>query len=147
MPAYVPPGGGHTFADVLPTHPAFAAIEAGAHAQLIAGYGCGGPGEPCDAPRRPYFRPDALLVRGHLAKILGTALHWPLSTPAQSDFADIAPAAPLYGFMETAAAQGVLPGTPCREPRLPCNAAAQPYFGPSQVVFLDELKAILAALR
>jgi hypothetical protein len=147
VPPYVPPGGEYTFADVPPTYPAFAAVEAGAHAGLIAGYGCGSPGEPCDAARRPYFRPNAPLVRGHLAKILSIALHWPLVAPAQSPFADVAPDAPLYAYMATAAAHGVLSGTPCREPRLPCNATAQSYLGPSQVVFVDDLKAILTALR
>ncbi len=147
VPPYVPPGGEYTFADVPPAHPAFAAVEAGAHAGLIAGYGCGSPGEPCDAARRPYFRPNAPLVRGHLAKILSIALHWPLVAPAQSPFADVAPDAPLYAYMATAAAHGVLSGTPCREPRLPCNATAQSYLGPSQVVFVDDLKAILTALR
>ncbi|HEX6608792.1 MAG TPA: S-layer homology domain-containing protein, partial [Chloroflexia bacterium] len=147
MPVAVPPGGEHTFADVPPTHPAFAAIETGAHAGLIAGYTCGGPGEPCDAARRPYFRPDAPLVRGHLAKILVTARHWPLVTPAQSPFADMPPAAPLYPYITTAAAHGVLSGMPCRAPRWPCDAAAQPYFGPSLVVFPAELEASLVLAR
>jgi hypothetical protein len=147
VPAYVPPGGAHTFADVPPTDPAFAAVEAGAHAGLIAGYGCGSPGEPCDAARRPYFRPGASLVRGHLAKILVTARHWPLVTPARSPFADVPPTAPLYPYIATAAAHGVLTGTPCRAPRLPCDAPGQVYFGPSQVVVPAELKAVLTLAR
>ena len=35
----------------------------------IQGYPCGGPGEPCDAQNRPYFRPNNGVTRGQASKI------------------------------------------------------------------------------
>jgi photosystem II stability/assembly factor-like uncharacterized protein len=61
---------GQTFADVPPTHPFAAWIEQGAAQGTISGYTCSGPGEPCDAQSRPYFRPAAVVTRGQTAKIV-----------------------------------------------------------------------------
>src|SRR2546425_12617684 len=51
-----------------------APIEAVAVAGFVSGYSCGGPGEPCDALNRPYFRPFGYVTRGQLAKIVAPAL-------------------------------------------------------------------------
>ena len=37
---------------------------------IISGYTCGGPGEPCDAQGRPYFRQNNDATRGQIAKIV-----------------------------------------------------------------------------
>ncbi len=63
-----------TFADVPPSHPWYGEIEAAAAHGLVAGYLCGGPGEPCDSLKRPYFRPFLDLGRGNGALILYRAL-------------------------------------------------------------------------
>ena len=42
--------------------------------QLISGYTCGGPGEPCDSQNRPYFRQCNNATRGQIAKIVYNAL-------------------------------------------------------------------------
>ena len=60
----------YTFTDVPPANPFFGFIEAAAHGAIVSGYACGGPGEPCDAANRPYFRPYADVTRGQLAKIV-----------------------------------------------------------------------------
>jgi len=62
------------FADVTPDLPDPAAL---ACRNVAAGYTCGGPAEPCDALRRPYFRPAAALTRGQLAKIVTLAVAAP----------------------------------------------------------------------
>jgi len=64
------PGGPAPFADVAPDLPGPAALVC---RNVAAGYTCGGPAEPCDALRRPYFRPAAALTRGQLAKIVTLA--------------------------------------------------------------------------
>jgi hypothetical protein len=62
----------YTFADVPPGHTFWLYIERlllnrpGA----ISGYACGGPGEPCDAQNRPYFRPNNGVTRGQSSKIV-----------------------------------------------------------------------------
>jgi hypothetical protein len=39
--------------------------------QAIAGYPCGGTGEPCNPPANlPYFRPNKDATRGQIAKIV-----------------------------------------------------------------------------
>jgi hypothetical protein len=67
----IPPGQ-YSFTDVEPGHTFWIYIERlllnrpGA----IAGYACGGPGEPCDSENRPYFRPNNGVTRGQASKIV-----------------------------------------------------------------------------
>jgi hypothetical protein len=131
VPAYTPPAGA-TFADVPPAHPFFAVIEAAAHAGVVAGYTCGvAANEPCDAQRRPYFRPGADVTRGQLAKIVTIAAGWPARTPAQATFADVPLGSPFFGFVEAASCRGIISGYTCgTAPGEPCDATGRPYFRP-----------------
>jgi hypothetical protein len=104
------PTGGYTFADVPPTHPFYAVIETAAASQIVSGYACGGAGEPCDDAQRPYFRPNAYVTRGQLAKIDVGAAGWPLLTPAQPTFTDVPTGSAFYSFVETAVCRGVVSG-------------------------------------
>ena len=45
-------------------------VETAAAHGVISGYTCGGPGEPCDARNRPYFRQGNNATRGQIAKIV-----------------------------------------------------------------------------
>src|SRR5438477_6938038 len=62
---YTPPT--PTFNDVSTVNPFYQYIETAYHLNLISGYTCGNPGEPCPGL---YFRPNALLTRGQLCKIV-----------------------------------------------------------------------------
>ena len=128
VPPHDPPAGQYTFADVPPSQPFFSVIEAAAGAGIVSGYACGGPGEPCDAGSRPYFRPGANVTRGQLAKIVAGAAGWPLSNPAAGTFADVAPGSAFYPFVETAVAHGIISGYACGGPGEPCDAQQRPYF-------------------
>jgi len=75
------PVGDQPFADVAPDLPGPVAL---ACRNVAAGYTCGGPSEPCDALRRPYFRPAAALTRGQLAKIVTLAAAAPAFCAAPS---------------------------------------------------------------
>src|SRR5262249_15848315 len=66
---YDPDPGIYTFADVPRSYPVFSAAETVWFNNVMAGYACGGSGEPCDGEQRPYFRPDADVTRSQLAKI------------------------------------------------------------------------------
>ena len=77
-PLLNPPTG--TFEDVLPGSPFYSVIETAACHDVISGYACGGPGEPCDAGRRPYFRPGNNATRGQIAKIVYLSLTGPPGT-------------------------------------------------------------------
>jgi outer membrane protein assembly factor BamB len=124
---YTPPGGA-TFTDAPPSFPFYSVIEAAAHANIVSGYACGGPGEPCDSARRPYFRPYSNVTRGQLSKIVVAAAGWALANPANSTFQDVAPGSAFYPFVETAAAHNIISGYACGGAGEPCGASGRPYF-------------------
>jgi hypothetical protein len=63
-----PPG--PTFVDVPADNTFYSFVETAACHGILSGYTCGGPGEPCDAGHRPYFRPVNGATRGQIAKIV-----------------------------------------------------------------------------
>jgi hypothetical protein len=44
---------------------------------LVTGYPCGGPGEPCDSENRPYYRPGGLVTRQQMSKFIDNARRLP----------------------------------------------------------------------
>ncbi|MEO5953595.1 MAG: S-layer homology domain-containing protein, partial [Chloroflexia bacterium] len=64
---FAEPGGAQQFTDVPPSSTFFDFIWRLASRGYIAGYPCGGPGEPCDTANRPYFRPNAFITRGQIS--------------------------------------------------------------------------------
>ncbi|HUS15761.1 MAG TPA: S-layer homology domain-containing protein, partial [Chloroflexia bacterium] len=137
------PGPAFTFADVAPGHPFFAVIETAAAANLISGYACGGPGEPCDAQQRPYFRPYNNVTRGQLAKIIVAAAGWPGRSPASGTFADVAPGSAFYPFVEAAVCHGILSGYTCGGPGEPCDAENRPYYRPGNPATRGQIAKIV----
>jgi hypothetical protein len=66
-----------TFQDVPPGATFWTWIERLTSRQIIGGYPCGGPGEPCVAPLdRPYYRANNAVTRGQAAKIVANSF-WP----------------------------------------------------------------------
>jgi hypothetical protein len=129
-PLALPAPGAYTFADVPPSFPFFSMVETAAALQIVSGYGCGARDEPCDALRRPYFRPYAPVTRGQLSKIVVGAAGWALQAPAAGTFADIAPGSAFYTFAETAICHAAVSGYACGGPDEPCDHGARPYFRP-----------------
>jgi hypothetical protein len=125
---YTPSAGNYTFADVPPTFPFFSYIETAAHAQMISGYTCGGPREPCDALLRPYFRPYASVTRGQVAKLVVGAAGWALVDPPDGAFVDVLPGTAFYPFVETAYCHAALAGYSCGGAGEPCDAHNRLYF-------------------
>jgi hypothetical protein len=70
-----------TFADVPASNPFWLWIEELAGRSIIAGYACGGAGEPCDPQQRPYFRWGNNTTRGQLSKIAAQTFFPNCSTP------------------------------------------------------------------
>ena len=58
------------------------------------------------------------------------AAGFPLVSPATPIFADVPLGDWAYGYISTAAAQGVVAGYPCGGSREPCDPATRPYFRP-----------------
>lgn len=79
---YSEPHEEQSFNDVQPPSslvpsPFYIWIERLASRNIVGGYACGGPGEPCDVSNLPYFRPGTNITRGQSAKII--ELVWPQS--------------------------------------------------------------------
>ena len=65
------PHTGQTFEDVAPGSTFYDFVERLASRDVVQGYTCGGPGEPCVSPGdRPYFRPFNNATRGQTVKIV-----------------------------------------------------------------------------
>jgi hypothetical protein len=123
------PSSQQTFADVPPTSTFWVFIERLAGRGFINGYDCGGPNEPCDPARRPYFRPNADVTRGQLAKIDANAAGYGEAIPSsQQTFADVAVGSAFWLWVERVALHGVLSGYTCGGPGEPCDPLARPYF-------------------
>jgi hypothetical protein len=71
------PSGGQCFADVLSSNPFYAYINRIYQQDLVTGYSCGGPNEPCDTYSRPYYRPNNNVTRQQMAKFIDNARHLP----------------------------------------------------------------------
>ncbi len=128
IPIVTPASGEHTFADVPPTFPFFDVIETAAAGQIVSGYACGGPNEPCDDHNRPYFRPYNDVTRGQLAKIVVIAAAWSPANPPDRTFADVLPGSAFYTYVETAVCHGIISGYTCGGVGEPCDSRNRPYF-------------------
>ncbi len=105
-------------------------VETASARNLINGYPCGGPGEPCDSGNKPYFRPNATVTRGQIAKIVALAAGWSLQNPGSATFEDVPPGSTFFQYVETAAARGIIGGYPCGAPGESCDGGNRPYFRP-----------------
>jgi hypothetical protein len=110
------------FADVPVGHPAFRAVEYLSDRGVLGGYTDG------------LFRPEARATRAQFVKMAVSAMGWGLINPAEPRFTDVPADHPLYAYIETAAARGLLTGflDGTFEPNMPVSR--------SQV-----LRAVLAA--
>jgi len=127
----VPSWATQPFADVSASSPFFTSVEAAHAAGSMAGYNCGGPGEPCDALARPYFRLFAYVTRSQIAKFVAVAAHLDISgPPATPSFADVPTSHPFFSWVEAVRGAGIMSGYTCGGLGEPCDALNRPYFRP-----------------
>lgn len=84
------------FSDVPPNAPFFAYVEAAYKKGLVGGYKDG------------TFKPEQAITRGALVKIVVQAAGWELVKPQNPTFSDMTLDSPLYSYVETAVAHGLL---------------------------------------
>jgi hypothetical protein len=123
-----------TFTDVPYGSTFWLWVERLANRDVMAGYECGGPFEPCDAENRPYFRPGNGATRGQLTKIVANAAGFNDAIPeTQYTFADVQPTHTFWLFVERLLMNrpGVMAGYDCGGPGEPCDAQNRPYFRPN----------------
>jgi hypothetical protein len=58
---------------VLSTNPFYTFVNRIYQQDLVTGYPCGDPGEPCDGQSRPYYRPNNNVTRQQMAKFIDNA--------------------------------------------------------------------------
>jgi hypothetical protein len=119
--------GRQTYADVPSTHTFWVWVERLSVHQVMSGYDCGGPSEPCDSDSRPYFRPGSNATRGQLSKIVSNAAGF-VEMHTEQTFDDVSPAHTFYQYIERLASRQIIGGYPCGGPGEPCDAEDRPYF-------------------
>jgi hypothetical protein len=139
FPLILPPGAPH-FADVGPTDPFYLYAEVAVAHGLVQGYGCGGPGEPCDPQQRPYYRPANYVTRAQLAKVIVLAAGLTLIAPPTPPFVDVPADNWAYRYTATAAEHGIVTGYNCGGPGEPCPGI---YFRPVNEATRAQLSKML----
>jgi hypothetical protein len=138
-----------TFADVPPSHPAHRWIEGVAALDQMRGYACGGEGEPCDAERRAYFRPNVEVTRADLTFSLHQAdpkIRQLNSIPRIVSFEDVPKDHPFYLYIERVYERGIMSGYACGgcSPPEPCVPPAnRSYFRPDAITTNGQVARVL----
>lgn len=118
--------GGPHFADMPADNPFYSFVETANYYGIIGGYACGRPSEPCDEANRPYFRPNYLVTRTQITKIVVLTaqqvnpLRWELVVPPVATFLDVPTDNVFFPYVETAVANGIIQGYDCGGEGEPC---------------------------
>jgi hypothetical protein len=128
---FIEPAGAQQFEDVPVGSTFYEFVWRLADREYIAGYPCGGPGEPCGNANMPYFRPNADITRGQLSKIVANAAGF--TEPAgPQQFEDVPPGHTFYDFIWRLADRGIMSGYSCGGADEPCVPPGNfPYFRPA----------------
>jgi hypothetical protein len=137
-----------TFTDVPYGSTFWVWVERLANREVMAGYVCGGPNEPCDDQNRPYFRPNNGATRGQLTKIVSNAAGFnDTIPPTQYTFTDVQPNHTFWVFVERLLLNrpDVMSGYVCGTvPSEPCDAQNRPYFRPNNPLTRGQTSKIVA---
>ncbi|MEO8285688.1 MAG: PQQ-dependent sugar dehydrogenase [Chloroflexota bacterium] len=125
------PAGAQLFEDILPGSTFYDYAQRLGSRAIMAGYPCGGDGEPCGVGNLPYFRPSSNATRGQLSKIVSSAAGFAEPGGAQQ-YADGLPGSTFYDYIWRISSRRVMNGYPCGDPGEPCVGPGNlPYFRPS----------------
>jgi hypothetical protein len=142
----VPPSQ-YTFTDVPYGSTFWVWVERLANREVMAGYPCGSPNEPCDDQDRPYFRPGNGATRGQLTKIVSNAANFTDTIPpTQYTFTDVPPTHTFWLFVERLLTNrpDVMAGYPCGGTGEPCDTESRPYFRPNNPLTRGQTSKIVA---
>jgi len=126
------PAGAQQFEDVPVGSTFYDFVWRLASRNIVGGYACGGPGEPCVAPGNlPYFRPNGNATRGQISKIVANAANF-TDPPGAQLFEDVPPSHTFFDYVQRLANRGVMNGYACGGAGEPCNPPNNlSYFRPS----------------
>jgi hypothetical protein len=108
---------------------------------IVSGYACGAEGEPCDGDNNPYFRPNANVTRGQIAKIVSNSAGYD-EDPGPQIYEDVAADNPFYQWINRLSNRGHMGGYRCGGEGEPCGVEEMPYFRP----FANATRAQLAKI-
>jgi hypothetical protein len=136
-----------TFADVPYGSTFWVWVERLAAREVMSGYPCGGPSEPCDSENRPYFRPNTGATRAQLAKIVVNAAGFVNGPPPGfCTFADTC--GTIFNvYIERLVwnRPGSINGYPCGSvPNEPCDSENRPYFRPNNPLTRGQTSKVTA---
>ncbi len=136
------------FEDVPSTNPFYSYIRCLACRDIISGYHCGGPGEPCNPSREPYFRPGNNVTRGQTAKIVSNSAGYAEAIPAsQQTFTDVLNTDPFWVWVERIAMHGIISGYTCGVPPAgACDSLHRQWFLPGNDVTRGQLAKIVSSV-
>jgi hypothetical protein len=135
-----------TFTDVPVGSAFYTYVERLAARGIVAGYVCGGEGEPCDPVQRPYFRPGGNVTRGQAAKMADAAARLPGPLPGTQTFEDVPPGSPFYEWIEPLASAGLVSGYACGGVGEPCGPGSRSYFRPGVSVTRGQAAKLASGL-
>jgi hypothetical protein len=119
------------YSDVPTSNPFYSFIECLSCKGVISGYGDG------------TFRPNDLLTRGQLSKIVSQAAGF--NEPVmQQTYADVAPGSPFYNYIGRLSSRGVISGYPCGRVDEECDSENRPYFRPNAPASRGQLSKIVS---
>ncbi|MEO5953123.1 MAG: S-layer homology domain-containing protein, partial [Chloroflexia bacterium] len=136
-----------TYQDVAPGSTFWVYIERLSLYQIMQGYACGSPGEPCGIDNKPYFRPAANATRGQIAKIVSNAAGFnDMIQPGTQTFEDVQEGSTFHVFVERLLLNrpGVMSGYPCGGIGEPCGSGNKPYFRPAATATRGQLSKIVS---
>jgi hypothetical protein len=136
------PVSGQMFEDVPPSHTFYPYVQRLATRQIIGGYSCGGPSEPCGPGNRPYFRPGNDVTRGQISKITAESFGFDEAVSGQT-FEDVTPGSTFYVYVERIASRGIINGYPCGGQGEPCGPGSRPYFRPNNALIRAQTTKIV----
>ncbi len=136
---------GQTFQDVPPGSTFYDYIERLAARDVMQGYPCGDPIEPCIGPdNRPYFRPNGTATRGQISKIVSNAAGFNDTSTGQA-FQDVPLNSTFYDYIERLSSRGIINGYPCGGPGEPCiGPDNRPYFRTGALTTRGQASKIVA---
>ena len=131
------------FNDVNSNHPFYPYIRCLACRNIVSGYPCGDPGEPCPGA---YYRPNSNVTRGQTAKIVAESAGFANPVPStQQTFEDVAPGSTFWRWVERLVGRGIIGGYPCGGPGEPCvGPSHRSYFRPGANVTRGQLAKIVS---
>ncbi len=131
------------FTDMPPGSTFYDTMRCLACKDILSGYPCGSPGEPCDPSINPYFRPSSNVTRGQIAKIVSNSAGF-IGPVTGRSFEDVLPGSAFYTFTERLAIRGIMSGYPCGGPGEPCGDGNLPYFRPNSNATRGQISKIVS---